>query len=291
MPETDDLVLPKLHTFFTLLWWYTPHVEEKATFAAFRERYHERSMSFRTLVLAMCAMATSYALRLSTDRERQVDSSLIRAYFNRANEASSLSDCHGGTTIADVVSSHILFMAYTFMGDQQMAWVHLQQALTRAQVLRIDDWKTPDPANPTWRTPRLKLFYTLCNAERLHVFLQRPSDTHPQRLRFTGNPWELTKAFRARLPSSALAHFPEFHARMLSLVDERVLVCWREQCEVASETGCHLWTEQSATTLQEQLGELFDDTICGRLNLFDTRPEGPPGEMHSLVINLGWLRE
>ncbi|RXK38419.1 hypothetical protein M231_04328 [Tremella mesenterica] len=288
MPEVDELVRQKLQVFFAYLWWYAPNVEEQATFAAFDRQDHDRSIKFRALVLAMGAMATSFGLRLAANKDKV--QGIAQTYLKSAQMANALADPYGDTAVADVATAHILYMTCVYLGTEQQAWLHLQQALTRGQLLGLDAWDDPPLERPQYWSTRLKLYYTLCNAERFHAFLQPRIGNQSQVLRYAGRPWEHTQAFRARLDPSTLSRFPKFHIEMLNLMDEKVVYCWQKRCGAALR-GCNMWTIEQIIHLQRQLGHLFDEAISGRLTMFDSRPGGAVGETSNVVINLAWLRD
>lgn len=124
-----------------------------------------------------------------------------------------------------------------------------------------------------------------CNAERSHSFSHSRSGRHSQSLRLRGHPWEYTQSFRERLPPLRLVRFPTFHVRMLSVIDEHVINCWRKTCGL-NVGGCSHWTIESAIRLQRQLGEQLDDVLSGRSTFYDTRPGGSVGETRRV-----WSRE
>ena len=129
-----------------------------------------------------------------------------------------------------------------------------------------------------------------CITERVHVFLRPRASRHSQSLRLPGRVWDETQAFRVNLHPSFLARTPIFHMRLLSLMDDKLINCWRERCGV-KVGACSAWTLESAVQLQRELGQQLDDTLTGRSTLFDARPGGMPGETANLIITIAWLRK
>ena len=141
------------------------------------EAAHERSIHLRALILSMCAMTVVSHLSDSQQshfRALPNSEALKSTYMRDAQRANALADSDGELSIADVVTSLHLFLAFEWLKDHQRSWDYLQQAITRAQALRIDrlgtvDVEGRDPHEPidapvrgvAWWATRLRLYYLL----------------------------------------------------------------------------------------------------------------------------------
>ena len=107
----------------------------------------------------MAAIATSRDLKSNT---RPSESNIVYTCLRDAQQANALSDVTGDVSIADVVTSIHLFLACEWLNDHRRSWDHLQQALTRAQSLKVDmDWNEPSRERSAFWVTRLKLYYAL----------------------------------------------------------------------------------------------------------------------------------
>lgn len=161
LPETEQPVRERLQFYFAYLSEYCAVLDERETFAAFDRNEQSRSIKFRALLLSVAALAATVK-RVSCCEEGMLsESDLVYTYLQDDHRANALADSTGDTTLADVATSLHLFTAWEWLEDHERSWVHLQQALTRAQTLKVDESFDPPNGSPIFLTTRLTLYYTL----------------------------------------------------------------------------------------------------------------------------------
>ncbi|ORY24491.1 hypothetical protein BCR39DRAFT_546817 [Naematelia encephala] len=279
-PEPHEKLRHRLVSFFHILAPYMPMLHQGELMAAFEAEEQDRSIHFRALTLSMFAMAAASGLHRSTYLTAENETSLESpdeagmseqvktAYLRDAQLANSLCDSDGNISIANVTTSLHLFLTFEWLKDHNRSWSYLQQAVTRAQELKIDHVAHietnhgPDGNGPAcdtaWWATRLRLYYILTLIERSHALLRPASVWHAQALRLPGRPWIDTCHLRESLPTFALNGVQVQHVRSLDVVDDRVIKCWREK------QACGRWTTDAAVTVQLELGQHLNDIISSR---------------------------
>ena len=174
LPEGAPQISHRLREYARVLAPYVPVVNSEELSKAYKSGKQDKSNLFRALLLSTLGLAatvgvgsidveTATASEPSSPvkKQNQADRDMAMTYLENAQAALAMAVCNSEPTVAAVVTSMHLFMAWEWVREHKKSWLHLQAAISMAQSVGIDRiGSKPIPADVFFVT-RLKLYYLL----------------------------------------------------------------------------------------------------------------------------------
>ncbi|WOO85204.1 Glucose transport transcription regulator RGT1 [Vanrija pseudolonga] len=271
----DDVKLGEyVQAFFDNAEHHLPILDQDVVERRIADGDHHVERHFRALVFGMAAVCEIISAMGKPESARREDILAVKGYVADAALCCTIAGPSSQFSVDDIATSVLLNYVYLTLGDLQTSWFYLQQALSIAQVLQLDQAGAKDTG------ARLKAYCILTIIERAQAVTPTTNQRHSQILRLPGNIWELTRHRRESLPADELAGFPFHHLRLFSLVDREIVACWRGGC-ARSGVMCSRWTVESAVALQQTLSREFEVALA----------QEHDRENVNLVITAAWLRD
>ncbi|KAL1410370.1 hypothetical protein Q8F55_004378 [Vanrija albida] len=271
----DDAKLGEyVQAFFDHARPHLPILDQEVVVRRLAQGDHLVERHFRALVYAMAAVCEIIAAMAKPQSARREDILAVKGYVADAALCCTIAGPISQFSVDDIATSVLLNYVYLVLGDLNTSWFYLQQAVSIAQVLQLDEGGPKDTA------VGLMAYCILTIIERAQAVTPTTNQKHSQILRFPGNIWELTRQRRESFPAKELSGFPLHHLRLFSLVDREVVACWRGGC-ARDGVMCGRWTVESAVALQQTLSREFETALA----------QEHDKENVNLVITAAWLRD
>lgn len=137
-----------------------PIADEQSFMSRLERGEHHYNLRFRATVYSTAALSEAIKDIVKPPELRGSDT--MREYLSVTNSCWALHGpaSHGTLSIDDVLTCLNLNVVWYSLGDPATAWFYLQEAITIAQVLQVDQW-SEKPSVHTDQGWRLKAYYLL----------------------------------------------------------------------------------------------------------------------------------
>lgn len=157
-PVDDVALLGYIESYFGANHCILPIVERHDVLSRLAKNEHYTDQRFMALVYSMVVVSEMIE-DVAWPPNRRVRANVVRDYIAIAQQNFIHPAASGDFRIEDIATCLNLNFVWVGMADKPSAWFWLQQALSIAQALMIDDWD-PDLTHPE-SLQRLKSYYVL----------------------------------------------------------------------------------------------------------------------------------
>ncbi|SGZ01319.1 BQ5605_C033g11138 [Microbotryum silenes-dioicae] len=277
--------------YFDRFWQLFPIVNRQRLTAQVQANEHRRPGPIAQLVLSIAALVETSDYLENSPHDGDPMNTRVGPVLSYARTTVFSPLREEDVQLDQVIAVMNLFVAEDILGNRRAGWYRLQEAITLAQVLQLD--QIPQHARALDGSDQaaiegLKTFYILFICERATSMLQRlPTIVH-RPLRLPDNAYQLTQQRLSALPPSLFSGFPMPHLRLFSLINSQVLSCWHGTCSVAPN-GCTAWSVDKALALQRDLANEFTSALNMYRSALNAVPSTNGIQNVNLVVTTAWL--
>lgn len=143
----DDAKLGEyVRSFFENAEHHLPILDQDVVMRRLADGDHLVERHFRALVFAMAAVCDIIAAMGKPEAARREDILAVKGYVADAALCCTIPGPSSQFSVDDIATSVLLNYVYLTLGDLHTSWFYLQQALSIAQVMQLDQAGTKDTA-------------------------------------------------------------------------------------------------------------------------------------------------